>query len=126
MMEFTLSRVTISICGLILMAAMIAPVIHVFEESEEQNLQAIADKTAGLIDRFERSKADTMILSMGDILPGPSFSMTMENGILTIDDGERSYRSPLASDITGGTFSHRDMVEIGRTGGGLSAVKLFE
>ena len=124
MMEFTLSRVAMSICGLILLVAVVAPVVHVFEESSEQDVQNIADDTAALIDRFERSKADKMILSVSDVLPGPSYSLILSDGVLTVENDGRMYRSPLSSYVHGGTFVCGDMIEITKNSDGLHAVKL--
>jgi len=124
MMEFTLSRVAMSICGIILLAAVVAPVIHTFEESEGQNVQNIADDAAALIDRFERSKADKMIISVSDILPGPSYSISFDDGVLTVENKGRAYRSPVSLTVTGGTFFCGDMIEITKTENGMRAVKL--
>ena len=124
MMEFTLSRVAMSICGLILLVAVVAPVVHVFEESGDRDVQDIADDTAALIDRFERSKADKMILSVSDVLPGPSYSLILNDGVLTVENDGHLYRSPLSSEVSGGTFVCGDMIEITKKDGGLRAIKL--
>ena len=124
MMEFTFSRVTLSICGVVLLAAVLAPVLYVFEESADRGVQNIADKTAVLIDRFERSDADTMTLSFGDVLPGPQYSVTLDGNMLTVDNGKKTFTAGMVTSVSGGTFGYMETVEFVRTSDGLTVTSL--
>ena len=124
MMEFVTSRVCLTICGLVLLAAVSVPVIFMYDGSVDGRMQSLADDTAGLMDRFDRSSADVMTLSMREILPDAGFTMTVDGHLLMLDKDGKRYIAATAADLGSGTFAYGDIVEIRRTENGLSLTSL--
>ena len=124
MMEFITSRVCLTVCGLVLLAAVSVPVIFMYGGSVDGRMQSLADDAAGLMDRFDRSSADVMTLSMREILPDAGSSMTVDGHLLMLDKDGKRYIAATSADLGSGTFSYGDIVEVKRTENGLSITAL--
>ena len=124
MMELTLSRVCMGICGIILLTAVVVPLADMFQESSNDDIQDITDKTAATLVRFERSSADTLVISMKDILPDRSCSLRIDDGILTITSGNKEYTASVPRSIEGVTCSFDDIIEIKKTSDGMTVRRL--
>ena len=124
MMELTLSRVCMGICGIILLSAVVVPLSNMFQESSDEDIQSIADRTAATINRFERSSADMLTISMKDILPDHSCSLKIDNGILTITSGTKAYMAAVPKSVESVDCSFEDIIEIKKTPDGMSVGKL--
>ena len=126
MMEFTMSRVCLTICGIVLLTSVSASVLVLYDGSVDDRMQTIANDTAGLIDRFERSSADVMTLSLREILPGPECRIEMDGHMLILEKDQKRYTAATAADIGSGTFTYGDIIEIRKTGNGLALVALTQ
>jgi len=69
MMEFTLSRVCMSVCGLILLASVIAPVTGMYDARMANMESDASDNIALMIDSFYYSEMEVLTINMNDILP---------------------------------------------------------
>ncbi|MFA6710107.1 MAG: hypothetical protein WCR83_02130 [Candidatus Methanomethylophilaceae archaeon] len=119
-MEFTLTRVVLTICGLLLLAAVIPPVTGVFEDREDCELQGQSDNIADLFDSFYVSEVDTMTLCMNDILPSCDSTIVLDGNILTLKSGEREYRSTIRHGIVNkASFGSDDIVICKKTDEGI-------
>lgn len=92
MMSFTLSRVVLCICGAMMLAACVA-VASAGEDGLRSGMgDALARDVAGMLDAFEDSEVDEIDLNGADILPTPSYSLSVAGHTvrLTTPDGEHS------------------------------------
>ena len=124
MMEFTLSRVCMSVCGLIILGVVMIPVTGMFEDSSDADIQSLTDNTGRMLETFDRSGADVMTLSMKDILPDHSCSMRMENGMVIIMKNEKEYRTSIPWNIDTETYRYEDVIEIRKISDGVSVRRL--
>ncbi len=91
MMEFTMSRVCLCACGIILLAAVAAPASSVFDDRAERCLEETADRLAEALDTFWDSEADVMTLRMSAVLPDPSCSLCLDGHKVIVIRNGREY-----------------------------------
>lgn len=91
MMEFTMTRVVMVVCGMLVLAAVIPSVNSLYESEESIELQEQTECVCRMIDAFSDSETDEMVLFLSTILP-PDCSVSMEGYFVTISDGDDSYR----------------------------------
>ena len=89
MMEFTLARVVMIVCGTVLLAAVIPPVATAFDNEESEEVQEQTEMICGMLDSFYRSEADEMTLSLNSILPHNS-SISMDGHMVRVSSGEQT------------------------------------
>ena len=88
MMEFTLARVCMGICGLILLTAVIVPVTGMYESNASAMESCIPDNISLMIDDFYYSEMEFFTIPMCDILPN-SLSYAEFDGHIVILTTER-------------------------------------
>ena len=69
MIEFTLSRVVMCVCGIALLAAVTGILGAVNDDSENGMMDGLADSVADVLDRFEGSETDELTLRGTELLP---------------------------------------------------------
>lgn len=116
MIEFTLSRVSLLMCGVVLLAAIIIPVTDYYDAKEETDMNRTAESISLMIDSFWDSDADTMILRGWDILPSADCSLSIDEHIVSLNTNKGSYRVPISHPSNQITMSYNDIVEIERNG----------
>lgn len=89
MIEFTLSRVVLCMCGITLMAASIGVLGVVNDSHESEMSDDLADSVADLLDRFQESEADEMVLRGHDILPSDGHVLRVSDGVVTVEHDGR-------------------------------------
>jgi len=124
MMEFTLSRVCMGVCGLIVLATVMLPVTGMFEDSSDADIQSLTNDTGRMLETFERSGADAMTISLRDILPNRSCSMRMERGMMIIAENEKEYRTSAPWTVETERYQYEDVIEIRKTSDGVSVRRL--
>lgn len=95
MIEFTLSRVTLCVCGAILLGAVCLPISEIYSAEEDVLMIENADSIADMVDSFWYSGADVMVLKGWDILPSPDCHIEAEGNMIFLRDSEKEYRSYL-------------------------------
>lgn len=120
MMEFTMSRVCLCVCGIVLMASVTTPLIHFYDDSKDDEMQGIADGAAGLINNFIHSEADVITLSMREILPDMHCTLSFNGRVLTVEKDGRGYDSLISFNAGDHSFDHNDIIEISKTADGIS------
>ena len=123
-MEFTLSRVCMGVCGLIVLATVMLPVTGMFEDSSDADIQSLTNDTGRMLETFERSGADAMTISLRDILPNRSCSMRMERGMMIIAENEKEYRTSAPWTVETERYQYEDVIEIRKTSDGVSVRRL--
>lgn len=91
MMEFTMARAAMMLCGVMLLAAVIPPVSSVFQDEQEADMQEQSETLCRMVDTFYTSQADEMVICLNTVLPHSS-SVVMKGYFITILDGDRQYR----------------------------------
>ena len=91
MMEYTMARVAMVMCGVILLAAVIPPVTSVFDGGESADMQDQSETLCRMLDSFHESEADEMTICLQTVLPQNS-SVMMDGYFVTMIDGENQYR----------------------------------
>ena len=126
MIEFTISRVCMGICGLILLAAVVSPVIGMYESEAMGTESRIPENLANLIDDFHRSKMDVLIISMSDILPSSASFAEFDGHGITVTTERGTYRGWTAVSLTsdGGVFGYGDTIRLSRFDGGIRMERL--
>ena len=69
MMEFLMSRLTMGICGMVILAAAVVPMSSVLEDRQDVDYQQQIDRIANMIDSFYDSDVMVMTVSGADIIP---------------------------------------------------------
>ena len=93
MMEFTLSRVVLAVCGILLLGAVVVP-LTASEDSTVSNLyQEEVDLIAETVSTFYESSQDVSIIDMGDLLPTDECSLKFDGREITLSDGTHEYKA---------------------------------
>ena len=98
MMEFTLARVVMIVCGTVLLAAVIPPVASAFDNEESAELQEQTEMICNMMDSFYRSEADEMVIPLNSVLPHNS-SISMEGHLVRMHNGEQTCTSGTAVEL---------------------------
>ncbi len=120
MMEYTMARVALIMCGAIMLAAVVPPVTSVFESEEYADMQEQTENIGRMLDTFYDSGADDMVLSLNTVLPKSS-SVAMDGYLLTVTESEKEYRSGVDHPMTADRESYdgNDCILITKDGGSL-------
>jgi hypothetical protein len=121
LIEFTISRVAVFICGIILLAAVIIPVSGYFERQEDEDMSEAADAISKMIDSFWDSEADTMTLQGQDILPSSEYSIILNGHKVSIMTSDREYTSMISHPSEDIRISYNDIVHLKRSDGYLAS-----
>ena len=113
MMEYTLARVVIVMCGVILVAAVIPPVTSVYDNGESVGMHDQSETLCRMLDSFHESEADEMTICLNTVLPQTS-SVIIDSYFVTIIDGENQYRYNTEYTIESdkGVYTGNDYVKI--------------
>ena len=113
MMEYTLARVVVVMCGAILLAAVIPPVTSVYDNGESAGMQDQSETLCRMLDSFHESEADEMTICLNTVLPQTS-SVIIDSYFVTIIDGENQYRYNTEYTIESdkGVYTGNDYVKI--------------
>jgi hypothetical protein len=114
-----------SICGLILLTAVIVPVMNMYESQTVSMESGVPDSISGMIDDFYYSKMETFTVPMADILPNASSYVELNGYLVTLTTDRGVYRSGtnipvLCDDIL---FGYGDMLRLSKTDGAVIAEK---
>ena len=90
MMEFTLARMTMVVCGVIILAAIIPPVSSLFDNEQSAEMQEHSEKLCLMMDAFYSSEADEMVMCLNSVLP-PQSSVIVDGYLVTVIDGKNQY-----------------------------------
>lgn len=119
MMEFTLSRVAMIACGVILLGAVFTPMSSVYDDMEDREIRGSADKIAVMFDRFWDSKADVMTVRGWDIIPTSEYGIQIDGHNVVLVKGDKSYRALMTHAAGQVTITHGDIYDIVRDDGKL-------
>ena len=126
MIEFTLARVCMGICGLFLLAAVVGPVTGMYESDTVKMESNIPDSIAMLIDDYYYSDMDTLTVSVSDILPDALSYVRFDGHMVTVTTERGTYKGgtnvPVISE--GQTFGYGDIIKLSRIPGAVEAEKL--
>ncbi|MGI5965020.1 MAG: hypothetical protein ACOX8L_04125 [Candidatus Methanomethylophilaceae archaeon] len=122
MLDFTLSRVALCICGVLLLGAVAAPLTGIYAEKEDGAMAGETDSLAGLLDTFYYSEAETLTLRGWEILPGSDCSLYADGHFVILTSGKGEYRSITECECSDITIGYGDTVTLKRTADGLAAV----
>jgi hypothetical protein len=114
LIEFTLSRVSMMICGMILLTAILVPVSNAYESMEDENLYDVSADISAMMDSFWDSKADIMYLRGWEILPDPECGLVFEKNYVILTKDGNEYRSLMQHPSERITMSYNDVLEIER------------
>ena len=114
MIEFTLSRVSVMICGMIMLAAITIPVSGMYDDMKDEDMRTMADNIAGTIDSFWDSDADVMFLRGWEIMPSSDCSVVLDGNHLTLVKNGCEYKSLISKKSNIFTISYNDTVDIER------------
>ncbi|MDD3351747.1 MAG: hypothetical protein PHY89_04760 [Candidatus Methanomethylophilaceae archaeon] len=120
MLEFTMSRVVLCICGVVLLGAAAVPFSGICSSEEDVWMTETADSIAGTIDGFYRSEADTMTLRGWDILPDAGCYFSVEGRLVILCDGEKEYISPISCASECFSLRYDGTVTLKRSGPGIA------
>jgi hypothetical protein len=127
MIEFTISRVCMSICGLVLLAAVIVPVTGMYESQTVSMESDTSDSVSEMIDDFYYSKMETFVVSMTEILPSASSYLEFNGYLVTLTTERGVYKSgtniPVIAEANT-AFGYGDILKLSRTDGAVTAERL--
>lgn len=89
MIEFTISRVVLCVCGVALLALAMSAVgtteDRIGSDLDEEAAQEIAD----ILDRFEESVLTSLTLEAADVLPSAEHTLTVRDNVVMLECGDR-------------------------------------
>ena len=120
MMEYTMARVAMIICGALLLAAVVPPVTSLYDDGESSGMQHQSESVCRMLDSFHDSEADEMTICLNTVLP-QDCSVIMDGYFVIIIDGENEYRynTGYIIDPDRGSYSGNDYVRITKNGDSL-------
>jgi len=127
MIEFTISRVCMSVCGLLLLAAVIAPVTGMYESRAAGMESHSADKIAMLIDNFYYSEAETFTVPVSDIVPSTMSYVEFDGYLVTMTTERGVYKSGTNVTVVTGTdgpFGYGNILRLTKNGNAVIAERL--
>ena len=90
MIEYTMARIVLITCGVLMLSAVVPPVTALFEDGESAEMQDQSESLCRMLDSFIGSDADEMTFCLRTVLPQNS-SVSMDGYFITIIDGEKTY-----------------------------------
>lgn len=118
MIEFTFSRMTLMVCGAILMAVVVVPLGGVFDSSEGDGFRELVERDASAIDLFWSSEMDELLICGSDLLPSPAYVLVAEGHVLKMVCGDKVYRGSLVHPLEV-ELGYGDEIVLVRDGDGL-------
>jgi len=122
MMEFTLARVCLSVCGLLLLAAVIVPVTGMYESHTVNMESDVPDDIARFVDGFWYSEMDDITVPMNEILPNISSHIEFKDHMIILTTDRGTYKSgtkvPVISEDI---FGYGDMLRLSKNEGIVTA-----
>lgn len=91
MMEFTMARVALMACGIVLLAAVVPSVTSIYDDAESNDLQENTEELCRMINAFCSSQADELIINLNSLLP-LNCTVNLHRFFVTVSDGECQYR----------------------------------
>lgn len=124
MMEFTLSRLAMCACGLMIMAVVAGPVFGIFEGNVDSEYEDLATKLVEDIDAFSNGQADSMIMDMSVYLPTGT-EMTIDGYVLALHADGREYTAIMNTHLDGSLRTGSSgMIVFQKTGAGITAASV--
>lgn len=93
MIEFTLSRVCMCVCGVLMLAAAVGYLGVLEDHREDRADQELADDIASMLDSFQTSKLEELYLEGSSILPSGDFRVTVADGLVELSHGDGRFYS---------------------------------
>ncbi|MDR0198361.1 MAG: hypothetical protein LBI08_01280 [Methanomassiliicoccaceae archaeon] len=125
MIEFTMARVCMSVCGLVLLAAVIVPVTGMYESRTVSMESGVSEDIARMVDRFYYSDQDEVTVSMNDILPGVASYVEFKGHMVILTTDRGVYKSGTnVTVISEDTFGYGDIVRFTKSGNSVVAERL--
>jgi len=125
MIEFTMARVCLSVCGLLLLAAVIVPVTGMYESDAAGRESDVSDDIAKLIDNFYYSEMNEAVIPMNDILPNIFSYAEFDGRLVTLTTDRGVYKSGTkVFVISDGTLGYNDIIRLTKNADAVTAERL--
>lgn len=92
MMEFTMSRVAVCVCGAILLMTVIGVIGGIHDVEEYGMDDELTGRISRMLDEFQASGVDTMVLEGCSILPS-GCTLRVGNGVVEVSNGDARHIS---------------------------------
>ena len=124
MMEFTLSRVAVCACGLMIMAVVAGPAFGIFEDRADDGYASLAEDLASDIDAFASGEADRLVMDMPLYLPEGA-EVCVSGYVLTLSCDGSEHTALLHTELDGEASAGRSGVLVFVKTGGRVSVAAF-
>jgi len=114
LIEFTMSRVILIVCGMAILASVAIPLQSFYDEKYDHSMEDAADRISFVLDEFWASEADTMTLRGWEILPSSDCFVEIEGHDLIVHMKDRSYRSIVSKSMERTVIGHGDIITISK------------
>jgi hypothetical protein len=115
LIEFTLSRVALIVCGAAILISVLVPLQSYYDERYDESMEGAADSLTFILDEFWASEADTVTIRGWEILPSSDSFVEIDGHDLTIHLKDKSYRSLISHSLENIVIGHDDEVTITRS-----------
>lgn len=125
MIEFTISRVVLGICGVAMLAAVLSPAATIYEAGENTEFQEQCDKIADMIDSFSESKSDSMTVFADQIIPNDA-ALKLDGHTVSIIRGDEKFNSLTSRLMIGDekSFGCNDVIKLTKRDGNVMVSKI--
>ncbi len=89
-MEFVVSRAVLCIGGVIMLVAVAGAVSGMYDMGVDDNDRELTERFAGVLDSFESSQMDVLILEGPGLLPGDCY-VSVHDGLVELFHGEATH-----------------------------------
>ncbi len=91
MIEFTLSRAVMCVCGIALLGVALGVMTDAEDAKESEMDEDLAESLASLLDRFQNSRSQKLVLRGEDLIPREGQTVSVSDHIVTVTrDGKES------------------------------------
>ena len=119
MMEFTLSRVVMYACGLMVLVLLISPVSSIYNGRYDDGMYWQADRISETVDAFYRSDMRSLTVEGRDLIPEGCL-LTVIDGMIVLEHDGREFVSYTDCDLTSyGSYSCTDTIMFSKDGGSI-------
>ncbi len=122
MMETTMSRVCLCICGAALLAAVISPVSAIYEDDASEDMLKTADGISSVLDSFWYSEVNDITLRLGEFLPSPEATVSIDGHNLSLFYKDKEYKSLISAECCPLDFGYGDILKFTRDDGKIKSI----
>ena len=116
MMEFTMSRVLMCACGVMILAILINPVSSLYDDRYDNDMRLQSERICEMIDSFGSSDMESITVSGADLIPEGCVLIIEDDMIILEHDGKEYIAYTLNEISSIGSYGSNDTIYFQKEG----------